>query len=84
LWLDGHGLTDLPYTERRTRLDELELDAERWRVPEFQIGEGSAMLAATREQKLERVVAKRLDSRDRPGGRAGSWLKIKNSRAKSW
>jgi bifunctional non-homologous end joining protein LigD len=79
LWLDGHSLVELPYTERRSRLDALELNAERWRVPEFQAGEGSALLAATREQELEGVVAKRLDSRYTPGGRAGSWLKIKNS-----
>jgi len=79
LWLDGHDLTDLPYTERRARLDALALDGERWRVPEFWIGNGAALLAATREQGLEGVVAKRLDSRYTPGRRAGGWLKIKNS-----
>lgn len=78
LWLDGHSLADLPYSERRARLDALQLDDERWRVPEFQAGEGSALLAATREQGLEGVVAKRLDSRYTPGGRGGSWLKVKN------
>ena len=80
LWLDGHSLMDLPYSERRARLDGLELDDERWRVPEFHAGEGSALLAATREQGLEGVVAKRLDSRYTPGGRGGSWLKVKNVR----
>ncbi len=78
LWLDGHSLLNLPYAERRARLDGLELNGERWRVPEFQAGEGSALLAATREQQLEGVLAKRLDSRYTPGGRGGSWLKIKN------
>jgi bifunctional non-homologous end joining protein LigD len=78
LWLDGHGLTDLPYAERRARLDALKLKGERWRVPKFH-GEGRALLAATREQGLEGVVAKRLDSRYTPGGRGGGWLKIKSS-----
>jgi bifunctional non-homologous end joining protein LigD len=80
LWLDGHSLADLPYAERRLRLDALELNDERWRVPRFHAGDGTALLAATREQELEGVVAKRLDSRYTPGARSGSWLKIKNCR----
>jgi bifunctional non-homologous end joining protein LigD len=79
LWLDGHSLMELPYAERRARLDALELDGERWRTPAFQAGEGSALLQATREQGLEGIVAKRLDSRYTPGKREGSWLKIKHS-----
>ncbi|HET6447763.1 MAG TPA: DNA ligase D [Conexibacter sp.] len=79
LWLDGHSLMDLPYTERRERLAALRLDGERWRVPDHHPGQGSALLAATREQGVEGVVAKRLDSRYAPGRRDGSWLKIKNS-----
>ena len=61
LWLDGHSLMDLPYAERRARLEELELTATRWRTPEHVVGQGEALLAATREQGLEGVVAKRLD-----------------------
>jgi len=80
LWLDGHSLMQLPYSERRERLAELRLEGERWRVPSHHEGQGSALLAATREQGLEGVVAKRLDSRYAPGRRDGSWLKIKNSR----
>jgi bifunctional non-homologous end joining protein LigD len=78
LWLDGHSLMGLPYSERRARLEELKLDGEHWRTPDVQVGEGKAFLAATREQGLEGVVAKRLDSAYTPGGRGGSWLKIKN------
>jgi bifunctional non-homologous end joining protein LigD len=78
-WLDGHSLMELPYTERRRRLAELRLDGERWRVPGYHEGAGTALLAATAEQGLEGVVAKRLDSRYTPGRRDGSWLKIKNS-----
>jgi bifunctional non-homologous end joining protein LigD len=80
LWLDGHSLMDLPYVERRARLDALKLDGEHWRTPAFQSGEGAAMLAATREHGLEGVVLKRLDSRYLPGRRDGGWRKIKHSR----
>ncbi len=80
LWLDGHSLLDLPYAERRSRLAALRLDGERWCTPAFHVGEGSALLAATREQGLEGVIAKRLDSRYAPGRRSDSWLKIKHSR----
>jgi bifunctional non-homologous end joining protein LigD len=79
LWLDGHSLLDLSYTERRKRLAALELDGEHWRVPDHHESQGTALLAATREQGLEGVVAKRLDSRYAPGRRDGSWLKIKHS-----
>jgi bifunctional non-homologous end joining protein LigD len=79
LWLDGHSLMELPYTERRARLAELELgDAGRWRVPDYVVGHGEQLLAATAEQGLEGVIAKRLDSIYEPGRRTPSWLKIKN------
>jgi bifunctional non-homologous end joining protein LigD len=79
LWLDGHSLMDRPFSERRERLAKLGLDGERWCVPEFHVGEGEAFLAATREQGLEGVVAKRLDSRYAPGRRDAGWLKVKNA-----
>ena len=79
LWLDGHSLMDLPYTERRARLAELELgDGGRWRVPDYVVGHGEQLLAATEQQGLEGVIAKRLDSKYEPGRRTPSWLKIKN------
>jgi bifunctional non-homologous end joining protein LigD len=80
LWLDGHSLMDLPYTERRARLAELELgDGGRWRVPDYVVGHGEQLLAATSEQGLEGVIAKRLDSTYQPGQRTPAWLKVKNT-----
>ncbi len=78
LWLDGHSLMELPYSERRARLQALKLEGEHWRTPEYRPGGGAAFLAASKEQCLEGIVAKRLDSPYTPGGRGGSWLKIKN------
>jgi bifunctional non-homologous end joining protein LigD len=80
LWLDGHSLMELPYAERRERLAALALNGEHWRTPAYHAGEGAALLAATREQGLEGVVAKRLNSRYLPGARGEGWLKIKHAR----
>ena len=78
LWLDGHSITDLPYSERRELLTALELNGSSWQTPEHLLGSGSAVLAASAEQALEGIVAKRLDSTYQPGGRPGTWVKIKN------
>jgi bifunctional non-homologous end joining protein LigD len=78
LWLDGESLMDLPYSDRRARLQELDLGGEHWRVSSYQRGGGEALLAATREQGLEGVIAKRLDSRYLSANRTGAWLKIKH------
>jgi bifunctional non-homologous end joining protein LigD len=79
LWLDGHSLMDLPYVERRERLKELGLQGERWQTPDYMVGGGQRILAATQEQGLEGIVAKRLDSPYEPGRRSPCWLKIKNT-----
>jgi bifunctional non-homologous end joining protein LigD len=79
LWLDGHSLMELPYRERRARLGELDLgDGDRWRVPDYVAGHGEQLLAATEQQGLEGVIAKRLDSPYEPGRRSQSWVKVKN------
>ena len=72
LYLDGTPLFDLPYTDRRSLLDELDIGA-----PPYFPGE-SDLLTATHEQGLEGVVAKRLDSPYRPGVRTPWWIKVKN------
>ncbi|MEA2148620.1 MAG: bifunctional non-ous end joining protein LigD [Solirubrobacteraceae bacterium] len=80
LWLDGHALLDLPYAERRERLRALGLDGPAWQTPDHVVGNGAAMLQASRERGLEGVVAKRLDSPYEPGRRSRCWLKVKNVR----
>jgi bifunctional non-homologous end joining protein LigD len=78
LYLDGESLTERPYTERRELLEGLGLAGEAWSVPPSFRGRGADVLAASAEQGLEGVVAKRLASPYRPGRRTGEWLKIKN------
>jgi bifunctional non-homologous end joining protein LigD len=78
LWLDGHSLMELPYGERRGRLQDLALSGPSWQTPEPLAGRGRDVLAATAEQGLEGVVVKRLDAPYEPGARTGSWIKVKN------
>jgi bifunctional non-homologous end joining protein LigD len=78
LYLDGHSTLSLGYEQRRELLEALELEGAAWRAPAYHRGEGSALLAATRELGIEGVVAKRLDSSYEPGRRNSAWLKIKN------
>ena len=80
LYLDGHSLMELPYSERRARLEELGLGGSAWRVPAAHRGGGSRLLEATREQGLEGIVAKRLDCRYEPGRRSGVWVKVKHTK----
>jgi bifunctional non-homologous end joining protein LigD len=78
LWLDGHLTTGLPYRDRRRLLAELDLEGPSWRTPAHHEGDGAALLAATKEQGLEGIVAKRLDSVYEPGRRSAAWIKVKN------
>jgi bifunctional non-homologous end joining protein LigD len=78
LWLDGHSLMGLTYLERRERLTALALNGENWQTPEHLVGEGSALLQASRRQHLEGIVAKRLSSTYQPGVRTRDWIKVKS------
>jgi len=79
LWLDGHSLMELPYSERRGRLTALALNGEAWQTPEYLTGGGEEVLRASAEQGLEGIVAKRLSSTYQPGARTTSWIKVKNT-----
>lgn len=81
LFLDGHDLCDLPYSERRARLEELALEGPAWQTPANHLGDGQPLLELTAERGLEGVVAKRLDSRYLPGRRSSAWRKVKNVRS---
>ncbi len=80
LWLDGHSLLDLHYEQRRALLLQLDLQGPTWQTPAHHVGDGAAMLEATRAQGLEGVIAKRLDCPYTPGKRSTGWVKVKNFR----
>jgi bifunctional non-homologous end joining protein LigD len=76
--VDGEPLTDLPYEQRRDRLESLDLarpptiDVP----PSFRDVAGEDLLEVARTQGLEGVVAKRLSSRYLPGRRSSDWVKV--------
>jgi bifunctional non-homologous end joining protein LigD len=80
---DGESLLGRPYAERRERLDALGVDGHRWMSTPWFRGGGADVLAASQENGLEGVVAKRLASGYRPGARAPEWRKVKNFSAQA-
>jgi bifunctional non-homologous end joining protein LigD len=78
LYLDGQDLTCEPYRRRRELLEGLELSGEHWQTPSYSVGHARELLAASKEQGLEGVMLKRVDSTYAPGKRTGAWLKVKN------
>jgi bifunctional non-homologous end joining protein LigD len=70
LALDGEPTTNLTYAKRRELLETLELGGGFWFLPPV-FEDGPGLFAATCEQGLEGVVAKRRDSLYRPGDRGG-------------
>ena len=81
LWLDGHSLlrAALRASGASSSL-ELELNGPTWQTPAHHVGDGAALLEASRAQGLEGIVAKRLDCPYAPGRRSRGWVKVKNVR----
>jgi len=73
------SLLDVPYTERRDRLEELGLDADPLRTPPWYQDDAEIVLATSLAHGLEGVVGKPLTSRYYPGRRR-TWIKVKNVR----
>ncbi|TML16825.1 MAG: hypothetical protein E6G33_04580 [Actinobacteria bacterium] len=77
LEIEGEPVVDLPFVERRKRLEQL-LDKRNKTVRLSEaFDDGQALLEAAKQQQLEGIIAKRLDSRYLPGRRTRDWLKIK-------
>ena len=77
LWADGRSTMDLPYVERRRILEGLSVAGPAWQITPSHVGQGSSMLHAAEVNRLEGIVAKRLDSTYEPGRRSPNWRKIK-------
>ena len=78
LYLDGRLLTAEPYERRRALLAALAPELPGVRLtPARAGGAGGAVLRAAKENGMEGIVAKRLDSRYEPGRRSPLWLKVK-------
>ena len=77
LEVDGEPLVDLPLVERRKRLEQLLDKRNRALRLSETFDDGKALYEAAKQQRLEGIMAKRLDSRYLPGRRTRDWLKIK-------
>ncbi len=77
LYLEGRDLRGQSWTERRERLESLaELLPPHVRLSPARVGKGAEMLQVARDQKLEGLMAKRLDS-PYVSQRSDAWLKVK-------
>jgi bifunctional non-homologous end joining protein LigD len=74
--LDGRPLLEQPYRRRRAVLDGLELAGPAWRTPPPLAGSGVDVLAASRENGLAGLIAKRQASPYRPGRRSPDWRRV--------
>lgn len=77
LRLDGRLLLGRPLAERRELLERLADEGVLggWQVP-ASYDDGQMLFDATRQQGLEGIVSKRLDSTYRPGERSNAWRKF--------
>lgn len=73
--LDGLDLTPLPWSARRSALEDILPDRAPWQVSP-QYADGPGLWRATAEQGLEGIVSKRVTSTYQPGVRSPDWLKF--------
>jgi bifunctional non-homologous end joining protein LigD len=82
LRLYGVDLMSRPWQERREALERLAASGGHWQLSPVH-EDVEALLHATQEHGLEGVVAKRRDSRYRPGARSSDWLKLAHRRTQA-
>jgi bifunctional non-homologous end joining protein LigD len=79
LYLDGRWLLEEPLRERKELLEDLVVPNERVQVSTYVEGDGRLLYEAAKQQHLEGVVGKRMDSHYYPGKRSRQWLKVKTT-----
>ena len=77
LEVDGRPLLERPLRERRERLEELLDPAVRNVRLSVAFDDGEALYEAAKEQQLEGILAKRIESRYHEGKRTRDWQKVK-------
>ncbi len=79
LAVDGKSLVNTKYSERRRILEKTVKKSKTVQLSPVVIGDGTSLFAAAKQQRLEGIVAKKLDSRYEPGKRSKAWLKVKTT-----
>lgn len=77
LYLNGHDLRDLPLKERKKILKDILPDVPTIKYSDDIAQEGIAFFELAKKNKLEGIMAKKVDSAYRLGSRSDQWLKIK-------
>lgn len=80
LSLAGELLLDRPYDERRAALESLQIAGEHCLVPGQLHGDPAKVLARTKADGWEGMIAKKSDSGYQPGKRSPAWIKVKNEK----
>ena len=77
LHCDGHATMALGCTDRHRLLEDVLEPGDWWRVSPMHTEDGEALWKAAEAQRLEGLMAKRLDSPYEPGKRSPNWRKVK-------
>lgn len=77
LWLDGHDLKNFPLLSRKDILRKIVPNIPFIQFSDHVLKEGNAFFSAAKKEKLEGIMAKKVDSRYIPSQRTNSWLKLK-------
>lgn len=85
MWLDGHLLTELPFTDRRRLLEGLVTKGPSWQTsPQLPAAPDDEMLAVCRRTGLEGYVGKFESSPYLAGKRSKAWTKVKCRRQREF
>jgi bifunctional non-homologous end joining protein LigD len=79
LYCDGYDLRGAPLLERKQLLQRLLHSSERIRFSDHQLEKGKELFDLAKQNNLEGIVAKRIDSRY-VSERSANWLKLKTSK----
>ena len=79
LILDKHDICSLSLLERKELLKKIIKKNQVIKYSDHIIGAGKSFFEATREKRLEGIMAKKCDSRYYKGTRTSEWLKIKHN-----
>jgi bifunctional non-homologous end joining protein LigD len=77
LWLEGHAVTELPWSERRALLEEIDLSGPAWQTPAVHHGDPAPIIGAASGNGLPGVVLKNVQSTYQPGAVTDQWLEVR-------
>lgn len=79
LWINGYNVMDLPLHERKEILQQILPEHAMIRYSDHVEQSGNQFFEAARQQGLEGIIAKQIDSPYSPKVRTKQWLKIKSN-----